>query len=183
VPETPAESEPPAGELACWDGTQSDEGAGCPALTGPEALTWVFSVDGAQPADCTPLEEAFEPAGAEDILLCTWEDLPGSEVYLARYPEPASATQDAWREYMSAYEEFSESELLDQNGDPILQLEGTDSGEIAAAEFVLSYTEAPFVADVWTDLVNATPEQHSEALARLQFRDVASLAEAQQAAG
>jgi hypothetical protein len=154
----------------CWDGSTPTSG-NCPALTGEDALHWVFPLaTGAPDFTCEAVDPTtFEPAAALDLYQCAWTDLPGTYVFLGRWSD--STVQAGWMSYMQG--EFSNtvvSRFLINGEDSGISLVGSSD---AGLETVYGYDVAPFFSDVETDLSKGgTASQEAIANARLLARPV-----------
>lgn len=86
------------GPLDCWNGEEAAAGENCAALTGPEALDWLVTFDG---ASCEPVP------GDESQKLCNWYDRPNSHVYVmefASFDEAVGYGESEWASEPATWE-------------------------------------------------------------------------------
>ena len=186
LPEEPTveESENPSAELIeCWDGSVSDVELGCPGLTGESALQWVFLVGGASCITDDPAE--YNPAGAVTVMICSWSDLPGTDVYLTEWTTPGETRWDEYYVANAAAVEKGEWSL--EQGVSGTAWNGAlydVNDTLIALDNVQAYSVAPFAVEYYSDVARGGGiDAMAEAQRRMSFRIPDAIAEAEAMAG
>lgn len=140
--------------VTCWNGSEVDPADSCPVLEGEAALKWAFSLDGEEGILPTCRSEPeFENTQVQEMMSCTWSDLPGYEVYVYRF-----TSVEAMAQTLDSFVVASNDRKYSDRNLNIWEYGG--DGETADMRYhTVGYDSIPFAAEL-----AVTPEADPELL-------------------